>query len=269
MDEPTIRLRVFGGFALENRSGASAPTLPQRRSEAILTVLAVCGAMGCSRERLMAFLWPEIEETRARHQLRDALYGVRRTLGGDAVLSTGDSLRLDPSVISSDVHAFASALDEGRLADAVALYRGPFLDGVHLAGTHEFDRWVEEERNRLAQERQQAVKLLAKKAERAERWDEAAEWWWRAVSEDRYNSRLVVRRMVALTRAGDRANAVMEGELHCRDLRSELDLDPDPALLEELKRIRDGEVGPPQFFTPSPATRTDPGPLPSSGDSES
>ena len=65
-----------------------------------------------------------------------------------------------------------------------------------------------------------------------------------------FNSRLVVRRIVALTRAGDRANAVLEAEQHCRELRSELDLEPDPALLDELERIRGGAVGPAQFFAP-------------------
>jgi len=254
MDAPAMHLRVFGGFALEPRSGAPPPAPLPRRSEAILAVLAVCGAMGCSRERLMAFLWPERAESKARHHLRDALYAIRRTLGQEAVVSVGDGLRLDPSAVHSDVQAFASALNEGRLAEAVSLYRGPFLDGVHLTDTQEFDRWVEDERNRLAQERQQTVKSLAKKSEREERWDEAAEWWGQAVTGDRFNSRLVVRRMVALTRAGDRANAVMEGEKHCLELRSELELDPDPALLEELRRIREGLSDPPQFFTPPPAS---------------
>jgi DNA-binding SARP family transcriptional activator len=159
---------------------------------------------------------------------------------------------LDTSVVRSDVQAFRAALTEGRLAEAVAMYRGPFLDGFHVNGAREFDRWVEDERTRLAQDRQQAAKQLAKKAEREERWDEAADWWGRALAWDRFNSRLVVRRMVALTRAGDRANAVIEGEGHCRDLQSELGLEPDPALLEELARIRDGLVGPAQFFTPPP-----------------
>jgi DNA-binding SARP family transcriptional activator len=252
MNKPSLYLRLLGGFALDDPSGKAGPALPQRRSEATLAVLAVAGDMGSSRERLMAYLWPESPESKARHNLRDTLYAIRRTLGRDPLVRSGDALRLDTSVISSDVQAFAAALSDGRLAEAVALYRGPFLDGFHLGGTRDFDRWTEDERTRLAQDRQQAVKELAKTAERKERWDEAADWWGRAVAGDRFNSRLVVRRMVALTRAGDRANAVMEGEQHCRDLTTELGLDPDPALLEELARIRDGQVGPPQFFTPPP-----------------
>jgi DNA-binding SARP family transcriptional activator len=218
-------------------------------------VLAVSDDLGCSRDRLIAYFWPESPEFKARHNLRDALYALRQTLGSEAVLNAGDSLRMNPAVLHSDVQAFGKALREGRLAEAVGLHRGPFLDGFHLDGAHAFEQWVESERTRLAQDRQQALKQLAKKAEVAERWDEAAEWWGRAVAGDRFNSRLVVRRMVALTRAGDRANAVIEGEEHCRELTAELGLDPDPALLEELARIRDGEVGPPQFFTPPPRSR--------------
>lgn len=256
MEEPGFHLRLLGGFALDRASGGAAPVLRQRRSEGVLAVLAVSADLGCSRDRLIAYFWPESPESKARHNLRDALYALRQTLGSDAVLNAGDGLRMNPGVIRADVQAFEEALQEGQLAKAVALHRGPFLDGFHVEGSHEFGLWVESERARLAQDRQQAVKQLAKRAEREERWDAAAEWWGRALAGDRFNSRLLVRRMVALTRAGDRANAVMEGEQHCRTLTSELGLDPDPALLEELERIREGAAGPAQFFTPPPAPET-------------
>jgi DNA-binding SARP family transcriptional activator len=111
---------------------------------------------------------------------------------------------------------------------------------------------MDQERARLLSERQQAVKRLAKAAEHEERWDDAAHWWGRAVAADPYNSRVVVRRMWALVRGGDRANAVKDAEAHCRLLKSELDLDPDPAFLEELESIRGGDPGVAQYFTPGP-----------------
>lgn len=252
MADPRVRIRLLGGFKLEGPSGKPASPLSQRRAEGTLAVLAVSADLGCSRDRLVAFFWPESPEPRARHHLRDALYAIRQSLGRETVRSAGDTLRLDPSRVRSDVQDFARALEEGRLADAVALYRGPLLDGFHIGGARAFTEWVEGERTRLFRDRQQAVKELAKRAERRERWDEAARWWGRAVAADRLNSRSVVRRMVALARAGDRANAILEGEEHCRALQTELELDPDPAFLEELDRIRQGEVGPTHFFTPLP-----------------
>ncbi len=244
-------IRFFGGFAVEQPSGATAPALPQRRAEALLAILAVCGSLGCSRERLMALLWPESDEAHGRHNLRDALYAIRLAYGSTAVLAEGDIARLDPATLRSDVQQFAAALADGRPADAVAVYGGAFLDGFHVAGSAELERWIDDERARWFREYQLALKVLAKKAESAGRWDTAADWWGRLLAADPYNSRAAVRRMVALARSGDRANAIREGEAHCRRLRAELELDPDPELLEELERIRGGAFEPSYFSTPS------------------
>ena len=165
------------------------------------------------------------------------------------------ALRLDAEVVASDVQQFSAALKAGDLEAAVACYRGPLLDGFHIDDAMGFERWVDEERARLLRECTEAVKRLAKKAEIGDRWDAASGWWARAVELDRYNSRYVVRRMVALTRAGDRANAILEGEDHCRLLEEELELQPDESFLEELRRIKGGELGPTNFFTPG--TRLD------------
>ncbi len=105
------RLRVLGGFALEGPPGAPAPLPPQRRGDAVLAVLAVCGELGCTRDRLVALLWPESDEARARQGLRDALYAIRRALEPGAVPSDGRPLRLDPAVMGSDVLSFTRALD--------------------------------------------------------------------------------------------------------------------------------------------------------------
>jgi DNA-binding SARP family transcriptional activator len=246
---PTFTLRLLGGFALEGAHGTPAVRLPQRRGEALLAMLAVAGDLGCTRDRIVALLWPESDEAHARHNLRDALHSIRVGLGHDAVLSSGDTLRLDASVVTCDVEQFAAALAGSHLSAAVAIYRGPLLDGFHVLDAPEFERWVDAERARLFRDCQGAIKLLAKTAEREEHWDEAAEWWGRAVSLDRYNSRFVARRIVALARGGDRANAIKEGEAHCRELKSELELDPEAAFLEELERIRCGtwQV---RYFTP-------------------
>lgn len=250
MGTGTLRVRLLGGIAVTGTSGERPSVSNQRRPEAVLAVLAVSGELGCTRERLLALLWSESDESHARHGLRDALYAIRRTLGDEAIPGTGELLHLDPAVVGCDVREFEEALATGRLADAVAAYRGPLLDGFHVDGAPEFERWLDGERARLLREYQQAVKLLARAAEREERWDQAADWWARAVAADPYNSRVVVRRMWALARAGDRVNALKEAEAHCRLLRADLDIEPDAAFVEEVERIRGANRDPVQYFTP-------------------
>jgi DNA-binding SARP family transcriptional activator len=251
-----FRLRILGGFALDGPVGAAPPPLPVGRTRALLAVLAVCGDLGSTLDRLASLLWPEEDAPRARRRLRDSLRALRRDLGPEAVLGVGDVLRLGPAVVSSDVQDFEEALAAGRLAEAVSLFRGPLLDGFLMEEATRFERWVEDERARLSRECQEALKRLAKRAELESRWDAAADWWARAVSLDPCNSRFVVRRMVALARAGDRANAIREGEAHCQRLKSEMGLEPDAAFLEELERIYRAEVGTAAFFTPLPLRAT-------------
>jgi TolB-like protein/DNA-binding SARP family transcriptional activator/Flp pilus assembly protein TadD len=238
-----FRLRVLGGFALEGAGGSVSPR-PQRRGDAVLAVLAVCGDLGCTRERLAALLWPESDEARARHGLRDALHAIRRALGPGVVPCGARLLRLDPAVVVSDVHCFAQALGSGRLADAVQAYGGPLLDGFHVDNALEFERWLDGERARLAREYVEALKHLATAAERIGGWDEAAGWWARAVQHDPLNSHLVFRHVRVLAAIGDRANALKVADAHVRRLREELDVEPDHEILASFEQIRAGE-GPP------------------------
>jgi TolB-like protein/DNA-binding SARP family transcriptional activator len=252
-----FRLRVLGGFALDESSGGPAPALPKRRAQAALAVLAVCGDLGCTRERLLALLWPDNDEASARHGLRDVLHAIRRALGPEAVPSSGSHLRLDSSIVSSDARSFSEALGADRSADAVGGYGGPLLDGFHVDDAPEFERWLDGERTRLAREYGEALKQLATAAERAGAWEEAADWWARGVEHDPVNSHLVLQQARVLAAIGDRANAIKVVEDHAQRLRDEFDLEPDREILATIERIRRGELhvlqgGAPPFTSAPP-----------------
>ncbi len=241
------QLRVLGGFTLRQQSGAAMSMLPLTRAEAVLAVLAVCGDLGCTRERLIALLWPESDEAHSRHSLRDVLNALRHALGADAVFAKGEHLRLNPSVVTSDVCEFLQSLSAGRQRDAVGVYGGSLLEGFHVDSAPEFERWLDGERSRLAREYGEALEHLAATAERSGAWSEAVKWWARAVEHDPVNSRVVLRHLSALAAAGDRANALKAGDAHLRRLREELDIEPDREVLTGIERLRRGEpVAPPE-----------------------
>ena len=87
----------------------------------MLAVLAAAGNRGMSREKLTALFWPDSDEERARHSLRQNLYAVRTGLGHDAVRSVGPALALDDTVIVADVSEFRAALATGDRERAVSL----------------------------------------------------------------------------------------------------------------------------------------------------
>ena len=118
MERPVYRLRTFGGLTLTDHAGAAVPL--RRRRLALLALLAVAGERGMSRDKLAAYLWPESPGENSRHALEQVLYSIRKRIPADALVGP-DPLRLNPSVVQSDVEEFDRALADGAQGQAVAL----------------------------------------------------------------------------------------------------------------------------------------------------
>src|SRR5215207_5520102 len=145
-----LRLRTLGGASLE-RDGIPVDTVgAQRKSLALLALLAAARQRGISRERLAAYLWPESDTDRARGALKQALHVLRRELGSPEAIVGAAELRLNPTWIETDFDIFLAALERGELELAVQTYGGPFLDGFHLPAAPEFEEWLEAQRDQLA-----------------------------------------------------------------------------------------------------------------------
>lgn len=241
-------LRTFGGFAIE-RDGAPLDEIgAHRKGLGLLAVLAVEGSMG--RDRLMALLWSESDTERAKGSLKQAVYMLRRQLDIPNLLLGTTELRLNPEHIQSDVHLFSRAMEEGDLATAVRHYTGPFLDGVYLERTPEFERWVEAQRLDLAPQYARALEGLARAAEAQGDHAAAAGWWRRLQGADPLNSRVAVSLMTALDTSGDRAAALQHAQIHETLLREELGIAPDPAVATLAERLRSPSA-PPQQKAPT------------------
>src|SRR5690606_25331154 len=122
-------LKLLGGASLEGDAGPLTGPAVQRHRLALLAILAASRGQGISRDKLVAWLWPDSDAERARGLLKQAVHAVRRALGPEAILSAGDELRLNDAVVASDVSAFEQAVAADDPARAVAVYGGPFLDG--------------------------------------------------------------------------------------------------------------------------------------------
>ena len=210
----------------------------QPRRLALLAVLAASGNRGVTRDRLLAMLWPETGDERARRGLNQALYALRQELGADEVLLGAQDLRLNPDLITSDVSLFTAALDADRLEQAAAEYAGPFLDGFHVSDAPEFERWLEEERAELARDYCTALEQLAgRAADRADRL-RAVEWWRKLCAQDPLNARVAIGLMEALVAAGDRASALKHVRIYEALVQEELEAPPDREVLALGERLR-------------------------------
>ena len=160
-----LYLETLGRIAVERKGSTPLSAAPRRRLLALLALIAGHDPAGISRDKLLAYLWPESDTRRARNSLKQALSSLRQSFGIPLVQSAGGMLRLDRSLIQVDLWQFEEALAWADDAAAVRVYRGPFLNDLELSGLEEFDRWMKTERERLACRHDDALRNLAQRAD--------------------------------------------------------------------------------------------------------
>ena len=232
-----LQLRTFGGLSLTRGQEKLTGAISQRRRLAILTLLAVSGDVGMSRDKVVAYLWPEADSERARHVLNQLLYSQRRQAGSDALFQGRKTLRLNPDLIQSDAGSFDAALTQGELDRAVGIYSGPFLDGFFLKDAPRFEQWVEQQRDRYARRCLSAVSALAQRAAAAGELGTAVGWWRRASELDPLDSSIAIGLAEALVGAGDRPGAIRHARQHVDVLRHQLGVSPDPRLTALISQL--------------------------------
>ena len=232
-----LRLLTFGGVNLRIGDSMMTGAATGRRRLALLVLLAVARDRGLNREKVQSYLWPESDTEQARHGLNQIVYLQRRHLDGEGLFLGKKTLRLNRALITADVWDFEDALDAGSHESAVRLYAGPFLDGFFLREAPGFERWLDDQRRRLAERCAQAFGVLAAAAATKH---EAVEWWRRAAELNPYHTDTMVRLANAWVAIGDRAAAIRCAQQHADLLRTELGLPPDANVVRMIEQLRDG-----------------------------
>jgi len=231
-------LKTFSGLSVEMDGAPGSGAGQQRKTLALLALLAAAGRRGISRDKLAAFLWPESDEEHARNLLKQACYALRRDLHAPELFLGAVELRLNADVITSDIGTLEDALARGDPGPAVSTYTGPFLDGFYLAGAAEFEHWVEATRTALKARVGDALEGLAKQAAASGDAHGAVPLWRRLAALDPLAARPALGLVRALVAAGERTAALEFGRVHENLVRQELGVAPDPAISELLARLR-------------------------------
>ncbi|MEP6731116.1 MAG: tetratricopeptide repeat protein [bacterium] len=232
------RLKLFGGVSIETDQGPLTGRAAQRRRLALLSLLAASLPRGMSRDRVIAYLWPDADADSGRRFLSDSVYRINDALSGDVIIAAGDELRLDAERLPSDLSDFTDARARGDHEAAAREYHGPFLDGFFLSDAPEFEHWADAERARLSREYAGVLEALAEA--RAQQGDmaAAASWWRTLAAHDPYNSRIALRLMQALDAIGERAAAIQHARIFEALLADEMEIEPDPAVKKLAEQLR-------------------------------
>ena len=219
------------------------------RIRALLAYLATESDHAHRRERLAGLLWPERPESKARHDLRQALFDLRRAIDDrDAspplLLITRKTLQFNPqSDHWLDVGSFVGLLDAcerhdhrrlatceecmGRLRGAAALYRGSFLEGFSLPGSAAFEEWALLKREHLQRLVANALRRVAECHEQRGGYEEALGHVRRWVELEPWQEEAHRQLMRVLALSGQRGAALAQYEACRSTLAGELDAEPE------------------------------------------
>jgi serine/threonine-protein kinase len=236
-----IQLRVLGGIGLRSSHGEELrAVLAQPKRLALLAHLALARPRGARRrDQIVAFFWPEQDSEHARNALSQAIFFLRRTLGPDTIVNrNAEEIELTPNALWCDAIAFEKAVDAGQYGEAVELYRGELLTGLHVPDVaQELEEWLDGERSRYAGLYAKALESLAVECEQRGDHRGASHWWRRLSSLDPYSSRLTLRLMQALFASGERVAAVRVAREHDALVTKELGIRPEPEIAALAERI--------------------------------
>jgi DNA-binding SARP family transcriptional activator len=223
------RLNTLGTLEIAGLEPAEAGAiLAQPKRSALLLYLALEQPEGWQRrDTLLGLLWGDLDESRARNALSQALHHLRRGLGAESLPGKGgDLVRVDPSCLPCDAIQFQSLARQGKHPEALELYRGELAPGLHVDDAPEFSQWLDLQRRHLTDLAFRAATAVAETREAAGDLSAAIEVLRRAAG-FRPDDEVTVRRLMRLLdRSGDPGGALRVYEDFSARLRSDLDIEP-------------------------------------------
>jgi predicted ATPase/DNA-binding SARP family transcriptional activator len=260
-------VRVFAlGHARVEKDGHSidSPDLIQKPRELLYYLLS--HPEGRTKEQIGLALWPDASTAQLRSSFHDALYRLRRALGGKEWISFRKRrYAFERSLqYSYDVEDFERKLLEARserieeperairhLQEAADLYEGDYLEDLTVEG-----EWAYVRQDVLRRTFQEALLLLGELLLARERHAEAADAYRKAIAQDSFLEGAHRGLMRSHALLGERGRALEHYQALISVLQKELGTAPAPettALYEELRR-GEGDVEPAPAVVPREST---------------
>lgn len=233
-----LQVWLLGQF--EVRVDGKRAVIPSRAGQSLLAFLIVTAGTMHRREKLAGMLWPERSEDNARHNFRQHLWRVRKSITppsstpGEYILSEEFTIGFNPNadywLDVAQLQLLPQNFSTEERVRQVGLYRGEFLPGF-------YDEWVGLERERIAVVFDRRMQELLEQLIVERQWQHVVEWSQRwialgATPEPAY--RALMRAYAALGEFSQVARAYE----HCAQaLRSDLGVEPSAETLSLLGEL--------------------------------
>jgi DNA-binding SARP family transcriptional activator/predicted ATPase len=239
-----LEIRLFGKFEL--KKGAKTLELPSRKAQSLLAYLLLNQGVYHRREKIAGLLWPDSEETKARNQLRYALWQLRKVFGDQYFESDKISIAINPQadfwvdVSQIDIENPQSISIE-EIQKVLSVYKGELLPGF-------YEDWILLERDRFQALYDDRVQLLLERLAEDGRWREVLKWSenWIALG----GSPEPAFRMLIVTHAqlGDISSAAKAYQRCTNILKEQLGVEPSEETQKIYQIVTSGE----KFELPTP-----------------
>lgn len=259
-DGPSVcNVRLFGGLDV-TIGGRSIREREWRKRKArlLFTMLVTRRGRDVSRDQVCEYLWPDMDEDRAKNNLYVAWSTMKAVLLGDSpkgvtcpyVESVGGVCRVVADVVRTDLDDFESALAAARDAEAagntgeaighyerlLTIYTGDLLPGDI------YDDWFSSEREQFRTAFEDAMLRATMMLSREGNPAKALVFVRRAIHHDPIREDLAQVALRCLIDSGQRNSAVEEFFRFKNGFADELGLDPSPetrALYDEILAMED------------------------------
>lgn len=231
-----MQVKLLGPFDVR-LDGHPLPPVRSRKGLWLLAQLALRQGREVDRTWLAGTLWPDSPDTQALASLRRTLTDLRAALGpfdSKVVTPSPKTLLLVETGVWVDVAEFdrlAGSEDLDGLEAALALYRGPLLEGCA-------EEWVLGDRQSREETFLQASERAARLAMEQGLYSQAISVLKRAIAVDPFRESATRNLMEACAANGDHAAAVVAFRQLRERLLYELNGDPSAETTALLERIR-------------------------------
>lgn len=250
-----LQVQLFGGVTIRI-DGLPITDLATRKAEALLIYL-VCNPRPHYRETLADLLWDELPAERAASNLRLALNQLRKHFAPFLDITRQTIAFRQDVECWLDVEAFARLMvaephNLERLAEALGLYRGDFLQGFHLRDARGFSEWQASQMDYWQQQARTHMRTLVDSYAAHSNYPEALRWTSRILTLDQLDEVAHRQVMLLLARSGQRAAAIRQYRICQQIMQHELGVEPEPeteALYQRIARMSD--LRPHNLLTPT------------------
>ena len=266
-----LTIRLLGTYAVQ-LGEQPLTNFRAAKNQALFAYLASEADRPHTRPRLAGLLWPEQPEAQALLNLRQALFRLRNLLENEQatppflqISQTNvqfdrqsdhwfDAAAFAQLLASCDQHARAAPDPVGhrrdcgacaqRLAQAVELYRGDFMQGIYVDDSPALEEWLLLRREWFHHQALGALYDLAAWHEAQGDYDRADHYARRQLGLDPLHEEAHRQLMRALALGGKRTEAIAQYEACSQLLYTELGVPPAPETTALVQAIEEGTLTP-------------------------